>query len=41
MIAGGVISVTATVVMTFLLARSRGVQVRTYLRRAELTRLAA
>jgi predicted MFS family arabinose efflux permease len=41
MMAGGVISVTATVVMTFLLARSRGVQVRTYLRRAELTRLAA
>jgi len=34
-VAGGLISIGATVVMTFLLARSRGVQVRTYLRRAE------
>ena len=41
MIAGGVISVAATVVMTFLLARSRGVQVRTYLRPAELARITA
>jgi MFS family permease len=32
MVSGGVISVIATVVMTFLLARSRGVQVRSYLR---------
>jgi MFS family permease len=40
-IAGGVISVVATVVMTFLLARSRGVQVRSYLRPAELARTAA
>src|SRR5215469_10487873 len=37
-VAGGVISVAATIVMTFLLARSRGVQVRACLRRAELTR---
>jgi MFS family permease len=41
LIAGGVISVTATVVMTFLFARSRGVPVRTYLRPAELARIAA
>jgi predicted MFS family arabinose efflux permease len=40
-VAGGVISIAATVVMTFLLARSRGVQVRAYLRRAELTRNSA
>ena len=31
MIAGGVISVVATVVVTFILARSRGVRLRTYL----------
>jgi MFS family permease len=41
MVSGGVISVIATVVMTFLLARSRGVQVRSYLRPAELTRITA
>jgi MFS family permease len=41
MIAGGLISVIATVVMTVLLARSRGVQVRTYLRPAELARITA
>jgi MFS family permease len=41
MIAGGLISVIATVVMTILLARRRGVQVRTYLRPAELARLTA
>jgi len=40
-VAGGVISVAATIVMTFLLARSRGVQVRACLRRAELTRITA
>ena len=40
MIAGGVISVAATVVMTLLIARSRGVQVRNYLRPAELARIA-
>ena len=40
MVAGGVISVAATVVMTYLLARSRGVRVRSYLRRAELARIA-
>jgi MFS family permease len=38
-IAGGVISVVATVVVTFMLARSRGVRVRTYLRPAELARI--
>jgi MFS family permease len=41
MVAGGVISVLATMVMTVLLARRRGVQIRTYLRPAELARLAA
>ena len=41
MIAGGVISMVATIVMTFLLARHRGVQVRHYLRPAELARIAA
>ena len=41
MIAGGVISVTATVVMTFMVARRRGVRVRTYLKPAELARIAA
>jgi MFS family permease len=41
MVAGGVISVVATIVMTFLVARSRGVQVRSYLRPAELTRSTA
>ena len=41
MIAGGVISVAATVVMTFLLARSRGVPVRNYLRPAEPGRVTA
>src|SRR5215469_9317563 len=40
-VAGGLISAAATIVMTFLLARSRGVQVRTYLRRTELTRITA
>ncbi len=40
-IAGGAISVVATIVMTMLLARSRGVQVRTYLRPAELARTTA
>jgi hypothetical protein len=32
--------VAATVVMTLLIARSRGVQVRNYLRPAELARIA-
>ncbi len=41
MIAGGVISMLATIVMTCLLARHRGVQVRHYLRPAELARIAA
>jgi MFS family permease len=41
MVLGGVISVVATLVMTLLLARRRGVQVRAYLRPAELARLAA
>ncbi len=41
MIAGGVISMLATIVMTCLLARYRGVQVRHYLRPAELARIAA
>jgi len=36
MVAGGVISAAAAVVMAHMLARSRGVQVRTYLRRAVL-----
>jgi len=40
MVAGGVISVAATVVVTYLLARSRGVRVRSYLQRAELARIA-
>jgi MFS family permease len=40
-IAGGLISVVATVVMTVLFARHRGVPVRTYLRPAELARIAA
>jgi MFS family permease len=41
LIAGGVISVVATVAMTFLVARSRGVRVRTYLRPTELARITA
>jgi MFS family permease len=41
LIAGGVISMVATVVMTYVLARHRGVQVRSYLRPAELARMAA
>jgi len=41
MVAGGVISLTASVVMTYFLARKRGVHVRSYLRPAELARLAA
>jgi MFS family permease len=41
LIAGGVISVAATVVMTLLLARYRGVRVRACLRPAELARIAA
>ncbi len=41
LIGGGVISVAATVVMTLLLARRRGVPVRAYLRPAELARIAA
>jgi MFS family permease len=41
MVAGGLISLVATGVMTYLLARKRGVQVRSYLRPAELARLAA
>jgi MFS family permease len=41
LIAGGVISAVATVIMTWLLARSRGVQIRDYLKRAELARAVA
>ncbi len=41
MVAGGVISLAASVVMTYFLARKRGVRVRSYLRPAELARLAA
>jgi MFS family permease len=41
MIAGGLISVVATVVMGWLLARSHGRTVRTYLRPAELARIVA
>jgi len=41
LIAGGVISVVATVVMTALLARYKGVRLRSYLRPAELARIAA
>ena len=41
MIAGGLISLVASVVMTYFLARKRGVHVRSYLRPAELARLAA
>jgi MFS family permease len=41
MIAGGLISVVATVVITMLLARFRGVRVRDYLRPGELARMAA
>ena len=40
-IAGGVISVVATIVMTLLLARRQGVQIRTYLRPGELARITA
>jgi len=41
MIAGGVISVIATAALGCLLARSRGVRVREYLRPAELARIVA
>jgi MFS family permease len=41
MVAGGMISLMASVVMTYFLARKRGVHVRSYLRPAELARLAA
>jgi len=41
MIAGGVISVLATMVITFMLAHRRGVQVRSYLKPAELARITA
>jgi predicted MFS family arabinose efflux permease len=41
LIAGGVISMAATVVMTYVLARHRRVQIRSYLRPAELARMAA
>jgi predicted MFS family arabinose efflux permease len=41
MIGGGVISLVATVVMTCLLARYRGVQLRSFLRPAGLARIAA
>ena len=40
-IAGGLISLLATVVMVYLLARKRGVRVRSYLRPAELARITA
>jgi MFS family permease len=41
LIGGGVISVAATVVVAGLVARSRGVPVRSYLREAKLVRVAA
>jgi MFS family permease len=41
MVSGGVISLAATIVVTCLLARRRGVQVRSYLRPAELARIVA
>jgi MFS family permease len=41
LIAGGVVSLAATVIMTTLLARWRGIQLRHYLRPAELARIAA
>jgi MFS family permease len=41
MISGGLISVAATIAVTCLLARRRGVQVRSYLRPAELARIVA
>ncbi len=41
MISGGVISVAATIAVACLLARRRGVQVRSYLRPAELARIVA
>jgi hypothetical protein len=41
MISGGLISVTATVAVTCLLARLRGTQVLSYLRPAELARIVA
>jgi MFS family permease len=41
MVAGGLISLVASVLMTYFLARKRGVHVRSYLRPAELARLAA
>jgi MFS family permease len=41
LVAGGLISVTATVAIGLLLARSRGVRVRSYLRPAELARIVA
>ena len=41
LISGGIISVAATVVVAALVARSRGVPVRSYLREAKLVRVAA
>ena len=41
LVAGAAISVAATVVVAALVARHRGVPVRTYLRRARFARLAA
>jgi MFS family permease len=41
MVAGGVISVIATATLGCILARSRGVRVREYLRPAELARIVA
>jgi len=41
LIAGGVISLVATVIVGLMLARGRGVQVREYLRPAELARIMA
>jgi MFS family permease len=41
LIAGGVISLLATVVLGLMLARRRGVPVREYLRPAELARIMA
>jgi MFS family permease len=41
MISGGLISLAATVLVAFLLARRRGVQLRSYLRPAELARITA
>jgi MFS family permease len=41
MISGGVISVVATVAVTYVLAHRRGTPVRSYLRRTELARIMA